>query len=892
MKRWIIGFFLLTPTIALGDVQGVTGNFRGLHNSDSSMVIDDNEAQDVSNVDFLDNGNGIKKRSGYAQFLTIGLSTYAVHGGYFFRDVSGNDTVIFTNYTYIQKSVNSAAFSAFLTDDTADSYYDFTDSQGYLWRANTARDRLFKYDGTTVTDYLSAPKGNQIEVLPDRLVISGTSANPNRIYFSAASDFGTFTTGPLETDAFTEDIGLPGQAIAAIKVACGGLLAWTKDTMSFWQGTNQYDGTITQISNNLGTKQPGTVLVDLGKVFWQAQDNHFYSYDCNTISRISQKLDVSGFAGGESKQWLQTTQSDFAAGTNNQTSASITSGSVLLSTWTDTDTTDANFNAGSLSNLSVISNSVYLSTNNSNTTNNSFESALSSGWGGGTFWNLTTSCTGGSVSPQDGSNMVRTTPGSTPSSLTVSILDSSGNVLTSSDFTVTTSWQQGSISLSSYVGRNIKIKFNFPAAGVPLTSDLFFCSGTTISFYYARAIPGSSCGGVGNAFGFALLDYLQNGQSTIYSGSFTSRSFDTALSNNVWGSASATYSANSHTMSFQTQASSDGSSWDTAASWTPASAPTSAGKRYLRYIVSMSTATAGTGLPHLDDATFISRASTGTFVSQDKQIGTAATSFGSFNVNQTLNSGTISYYIRTATSQGGLSAASRTALTNQSLITATIRPWIRVEADFTAATYSQNPQLDDFTVQWNEGSVSRNQGIVDKNHRLLWTVAEGVNTVPSATYIYDQRFDSWLKYSVALDAPARVGDAIYFGSTTSGTVYTFPSGNTDNGSAFTAYWKSKDFVGSDPFVEKDFLSYGLLAKTQSGSNLDVIYTINTTASTTANHSLTDPNSLTLRRINANFPSGKFGTFINFRIGNDDADAPFEFYGFKFDYRLRPWRVLQ
>ena len=28
-----------------------------------------------------------------------------------------------------------------------------------------------------------------------------------------------------------------------------------------------------------------------------------------------------------------------------------------------------------------------------------------------------------------------------------------------------------------------------------------------------------------------------------------------------------------------------------------------------------------------------------------------------------------------------------------------------------------------------------------------------------------------------------------------------------NGSAMTAYWKSKDFIGSDPFSEKDYLNY-------------------------------------------------------------------------------------
>jgi len=133
------------------------------------------------------------------------------------------------------------------------------------------------------------------------------------------------------------------------------------------------------------------------------------------------------------------------------------------------------------------------------------------------------------------------------------------------------------------------------------------------------------------------------------------------------------------------------------------------------------------------------------------------------------------------------------------------------------------------------------------------------------------------------------------GPTTRWTIRSANGGNVDtndDGSAITAYWKSKDFVGSDPFVESLFDSYGFISKTQTGSNIDFTYTVDTTDSTSINYSLTDPNSYSLRRINDKLPAGTFGSFINFKFGNDDADAPFEIYGFVYEYNNKPWRVLQ
>ncbi len=891
MNRFIALALLLIPSLLFSASQTIPA-FRGLHNSESSMLINDDEAQAIQDVDITDSGLGLKKRDGYTLYKAIGVSTAGVRGGYYFRTSGGNDLIIHANNMSVLKSAAGGNYSAFITTDTLGSYYDFTDSQGYLWRANSSRDEIARYDGTTLTYYPSHPKGDQVEALPDRLVISGTSGNPNRINFSASADFTTFTTGLLETDGYTEDISLPGQKVNAIKVGCGSdVLAWTRDTLSQYNGTSQYNGVITQVSNTIGTVQPNSVIQDYGITYWQGQDKHFYAYDCNTVIKLSEALDVSNFAGGETKQWEQTEEDDWEAGTLTYTSSALSAGDVVLSTWTRTDSMAADFNAGTLSNTSVISDRVYLSTNNTNVLNNSFEDGTTidaDNWTEGSSSQRNTS------SPKSGSYAVEFidswvgSGGSTPDVVAV-ILDVNGvGLSTSSAYDVNGSYGQYTIPLSSYAGRYIKVKIVSDSLDNKwsVTSDVFLCSGNSMTFWAKHDqgfLPIST-----------FVDLFEGGRSTTYSGTFTSQAFNTSLGVAAWLSSNVTSTANSHSITWQTQSSSDGSSWASAASWTPGSAPTSAGNSYIRYIATISTGgtTNGTALPYIEDATLAARASSGTFVSQTKNIGSNATAFRNFSASDDVDGGTIGYFIRTATTEGGLAGASYTVLTKDTQISASINPWIQVKATFTITAGTQDPTLSNFIIAWDEGTIVRTFGTVDNDHRLMWSIAEGTNTVPNTTYIYDPRFSSWLRYAVPFDAPAKVGSSIYFGNPSSGSVYNWPSGASDNGSAITAYWKSKDFIGGDPFVEKDYTTYSLIAKQDIGSNVDVTYTINSLTSVTNNHTLTDPSSVPFRRLNARFPSGKFGTLINFQFGNDDLNAPFELYGFRYDYTPRPWRVMQ
>lgn len=902
IKRLLPFLFLFSFSKVLAQNGGPGAPWGGLNNGDAAFEINDNEAQDLQDVDITEMGMGIKKRDGYALFKTVGNSTMAVTGEYFFRDIAGLDTTIAANNGVVYKSVAGAAFTSFITTDTVGAFYDFTDSQGYLWRANSSHDQICRWDGTTLTYYPNSPKGDQIESSPDRLIISGSTSSPNTVYFSAAADFTNFTTDIQDASPFTESFGLPGQKITAIKYALGRLFVWTKNTLSFWVGTSQFDGIIQDVSTTLGTTQPNSIIYDQGILYWQANDNHFYSFDGNVITKLSRKIkgSVANFAGGNSKTLIQTSQSDFDGGTNTYTSADISPGDVVLATFTATDTTTADFTAGTTSNTSVINNRVYLSTDDTNILNNSFEigsGSVATDWTNGvsviTPYGRTSSICN-STPMKDGSfafALSTDLSSSVPYYLTV--LDNSGVFIStvatwnSTDGTECV-WSSISSNLSAYSGRFIKLKIvsgNNDQNSV--ISDSFLCSGESVVFWRTKDEQGS--------VDRQLFDLFQGGRSDIYSGTFTSQSFNTFYTSAAWLSSGATWTTNSHSITAQTQASADGSSWDAAVAWSTGSAPASAWKQYIRYVVTLSTGgtTNGTALPYVDDVTFNARSASGTFVSSAINVGANITSWNNFGADQTLNNGTIGYFMRGASTSGGLSSVAWTAVTRDSQIGIAVNPWVQVRSTFTITSATQTPTMSAFTLNWNEGNIVRSWATVDKDHRIMWAVGENGSSVDNAEYIWDIRFGQWLKYSVPFTAGTLIDNSIYFGSPSAGNVFNWPSGTNDNGGTITAFWKSKDFIGADPFSEKDFNHISFISKNQPLSSVDVNFFVNgsTTTTGTSTVSLTDSSSNAYVRNNYLFPAGTYGTFISFKIGNVLAGSPFEFYALGFDYTPRDWRVL-
>lgn len=895
-KRLIPLAFYFVGLSVKADQQAFGGQFGGLNNADSSILIGDNESPDLLNVDITDSQAGIKKRKGYEAFNTVASSTHGVNGGYFFRDVSGNDTLVFANNRSVYKSVNSGSFSAFITTDTAGSYYDFTDSLGYLYRATSNRDEFARYDGGTLTYYPSNPAGTQVEVLPDRLVVAGTLSAPNRLYFSKVADFTNFTTGLLEVDPFTTDVGLQGQNITAIKYALGRLIVWTRSTMSFWAGTNQFDQTVQEISTTVGCTQPNSVIYDNSVIYWQAQDGHFWSYDGNEIRRLSDKIasSVRGFSSGNQKSLVESSQGDFTAGTLTFTTATVSSGDVILSTFSQTDTSASDFASGTLS--------PGVTTNNytadgritfSPLLNHSFETGSVNGIP--TYWQTLNTFEGISTTTfQSGAQSFEFGCGTNSGfwNITFGFVDVSSAVIVSTAITPSTSWSQFTLTMTGTSGTKGRVKFHttsgFSSTSNGLYSNYFVSDGSPITFYAIRNADGCSVGGT-----FSTKADTIDGNIATATGTFVSQLFDTALSTPAWLASSVDADKNGGNITFETQTSSNAVDFNSYVSWSTTTAPSSSRERYIRYRANFTTSSSQTDFQYLKSVQISARSSTGSWVSESELIGSQITSWGPFYANASTDGGAITYSIRTATSVAMLGSASYTGMTSGSQIAASTGSYAQLKAEFSISSATQTPTLNDMTIYWNEGSLVRTFSALDKNHRLLWSLGEGTSTSSTSTYIYDGRFDSWLKYSVPFHAGVLVGDLLYFGNNSSGATYLWPSGEDDNGSAISAYWKSKDFIGGDPGTEKNYNYFSVVADQETGSSMSMDTYINgmTTSTRTYTMSLTGTSGVPYIRYNDRFPNGTVASFISFKFSNSSLNAPFEFYTMKYDYTPKAWRVL-
>jgi len=67
------------------------------------------------------------------------------------------------------------------------------EAQGDIWMSN-GTDSVYKYDGTSETEYASIPKGKVITYFKNRLWLANTTTNPDFVYYSDVIDPTTFDT--------------------------------------------------------------------------------------------------------------------------------------------------------------------------------------------------------------------------------------------------------------------------------------------------------------------------------------------------------------------------------------------------------------------------------------------------------------------------------------------------------------------------------------------------------------------------------------------------------------------------------------------------------------------------------------------------------------------------
>jgi hypothetical protein len=874
-------FFVASP------VRGeeiVVDTFGYLNNNESSLIIANNESQDLLNVNITPGGKSVEKREGYGLYKTL-PSGQAIHGGHHFFNANGNDVQIWGSSTSLYGSVGADTPTQLISSATLNATWDCTDTDGNAYCVNSSRDVLLRTNGATKS-WFTSPLGTMIEMTIDRLLIAGVSGAANTLYASKATDFTNFVNSTGVSDAFAEVIVSPGSRLTHIRSACGRILWWKDQSFGYLIGTNQFDLESVIVSNTIGTLDNSSAIDPGGTVWFRAQDGHIYSYDCSSLENrtvdISPVVELAGRR--TSNSWRQSTQAELTTGQavpSGNLSFLIESDSVMVSSFSQTDTLSTDF-IGTLSNTQTSGNSVVIATNSTNLNNYSFETGTANtadNWTtAGASWERTTalSLSGGcgnvALNPVDGTYMMRSTTNDSPERVEVQDA-STGSTIETISLIFQCSFVQRTFSLSGFTRRMVKLLF--VNGSHTITSDPFISNGS-ISFYYAMD--------AGN--GFLYIDNVTGGRSSISTGTYTSPSFDTGMSYSI-ARASASWTINEYAPTVTLQTSTAGSSWTELTRSTGADV---AGRRYLRYISSFTVSGTNDALSSLDNVLVLARSS-GTYYSSIKNAPTLTT-WDTFSANKTDNGGSHTFYLRSSTNPFSVlsSTPSWTAQSNGAVVTIATGTYFQFRDDISIDASDDYPALQDFTINWFEGEAADKAYAIFFEDAVWWSVAYGAGQTTN-NYIlrYDLFLQGWTLYNFGSNGFLIQNNRLYFGSPSAASIFRFGGTTSDNGSAINAYWKSKDFPGRDLWVDNQYNQLDLYAVRNQNEALTVSYAVGTSTMSTSYSVPLSSSTRAIVQSRKNLPTGKVGPTFNVQFGDNTASSAWEVLGFRFNYLPLPYR---
>lgn len=896
VKRFILALFLASPVYS---DQVAVSTFKGLNNNESSVIIGPEYAQDALNIDVTPGGKSIKKRPGYGLYKTL-TTSQGIHGGIHFFDSTGNDVQVWGSSTSLWGIVTDGTPTQLISSATLNSTWDCADIQGSAYCVNSNRDAIIKTNGATINWY-TTPLGTMVEATPDRLAIGGVAAAPSSIYISASNSFTNFTAAPLTTDPFIEPIAAPGSKLTHLRWACGKLLWWKDQSFGSFDFNDQYSAELKIISDTVGTFDNTSAIDPGGSVWFRGQDGHIWEYDCSGL--IKQSIEITPFVQASGRRtansWTQTSESDFNGGATIPVltlSTAIVPGQITTSSYSVTETGSASgWSSGSASNATVGTSSISISINNSGTaTNPGFESSFTGNWtnSGSVSFNQVANTTGdcGTINPQEGSNFASGTcnNGGLCTTQAFQVLDLSGNVIDSVTipYNGDCSWRQLTFTpQASNLRRRVKFRINVTFSGgtIILTTSDSYILGGSLTFYYntAAGLPNQRVN----------IDNIQSGSSTITSGSFTSQTFNTGVPYS-FVYATAAWTTSTSTPTFYFQKSPDAASWTNITSSTGTNIQSN--QRYLRYVASFTVSGTDDARSYIQGVQIITQSS-GTFYSAVKNAPNLA-SWSTFNANASNGDGAHNFFMRAAANSFTTTASVPmwASQTNGAQVSTATGVYFQVIDSFTiTAATNTAPTLSDFTVNWFEGNAT-DQAYMHYFDNAIWaSVSYGVG-VSSNTYIFKRDLinDAWTVYNIGTGGMVTQNAHLFFGDVAStGKIFQYGSGTSDNGNSIVARWKSKDFTGADPFNQSQLNQIDTFATRNAGQSITSTYAMDTSTTTTSYTIGLSSATSSIIQNRKNVPV-KLGNTFNIQYGDSSTTSQWEILGYRISFTQLPWRPTQ
>lgn len=905
IKKILLSLLLFSPVF--GD-QVAVSKFGTLNNNNSPPTISPEMAQDLLNVDITPGGLSVKKRMGYGVYKALATGQ-AMHGGYHAFDSSGNDYQLWGSSTSLFGIVSDGTPLQLISSVTLNSTWDCTDAQANSYCVNSNRDLYLRTNGTTKT-WFASPLGTMVETTPDRVVVAGVSGSPSTLFVSQSNTFTNFTVGTNATDAFTEVIASPGSRITHIRWGCGKLLWWKDSSFGYFDFDDQFSAQVKTVSDVIGTFDNTSAIDPGGRVWFRGQDGHTWMYNCSVLEKKSVDITQSIQSSGRrvANAWAQTSQADFQTGTIVPTgylSTTLSPGDVVPSSFTAIENSQAAFTQGTFNNMTTgaqsgISNRVLqLATNNSGSINDfNFESGSDGSPISGADW----ACTGGTcltykssrfinpgctISPFSGSRMGEASVSNPVLSSVIRIRDYATNTVLAENTIPTAdtgcAWVTGTLASAGYVGTRFYLEARITNSGTTyeMRTTSGYILGGDITYHY----------NIGTTAGTSNieLDRIENGSSTIASGSYTSKYYDTGFTSSTVRF-TADYVANTVTPNFGLQ-----SSTATNGAWgTLTTSPLTdvVANRYIRYVSTISPSSSDSALTTISTVTLYS-VSSGTYYSSVHNAPNL-TGWSTLGVNFANNGGAETFYVRAATQPYSVLSAtpSWVAQTAGSLITVSTGTYFQFRDDFANSVATNTPSLNDFTVNFFEGNAT-DQAYMLYFDNAIWqsvTFSAG-QSINNYIFKYDLINDGWTLYNFGAGGLLSTASTLYFGDPTSGNIFNFGTTTADNGTAINAFWRSKSFTGADPFLQSSLTNIDTFAKKNQGSALTASYTIENSTSTSYSVSLSTGNTAFIQSRKL-LPSGKTGYTFDIKYGDTSTSSAWEILGFRIGFTQQPYRPTQ
>lgn len=721
-------------------------------------------------------------------------------------------------------------------------------------------DAAVSIDSNLSTATLSdMPRGELVGFFRNRFLTAKIQGALTRIYGSGDGDptDWTLVIPGRSTSPFTLDIAgtNDGKAVTCLLGEYqNAYFVGRDDELLAIYGNDRRDFTLRKISDQVGCSEPYSVKEKNNALYWISRRG-VEKMSGTSITRISDPIrptiDEILTAAGNSVSATDTTQADFedgdleASGPGAPMSATISPASVVPTSFTAIDQSGTDYQQfASSSSISTTTSPglVTLQYSTFNFSNADFSSDDFTNWTAVGTWVIENGAASTDpMSPCAGTG--QTTLGAQPTcfasgagskTFTFEYINSGGVVVKSCSATLTCGgnceWASDTctsnaksgttnrfdLDISTFGGTN-SVKITGPD-GDTLTSGLFPGANNL-----SVTLTGDSCqsGASFQSVNVGLCPY----ENYAPSGSATSRAFNTQLSTPTFGPFDVTVSSNSEaTVTFQTQSSSDGSTWDSAVSATPGIKVASAQKKYIRYLSSFSTSVATKTASY--GPVEIAAATTGYFISQCRNPGSSITSWGLFSCGVVTNDGSISLAVSTGSTCNSVTRTTATwnSIANNTIPSFSTAAYVAYRALFSIDSATQTPTLQSCTINWNEGSDRPDvvAEVYRDRYHLYYTTSTASGSYNDHALVLDQN-DKWTIFDGVTAAAVTVfKNKLYTGdSQATGKIYIQDVGHDDLGEPFTMRFRTADLDFGDPTKPKSFKTLYVMMHSEEEPTQDI-----------------------------------------------------------------------